>query len=103
HLGIASLHDVLARAEPRNVYLERAKRLAPADALLWYLYGLDELVHGRSEQAWRSWRRSLELSDRHRPAILDLGARKLAPDELVRRVVPDRPDVLLAAASYLYP
>ena len=43
HLGIASLHDALERAEPRGVYLERAERLAPADPLLWYLYGLEEL------------------------------------------------------------
>lgn len=103
HLGIASLHGTLGRAEPRGVYLERAKRLAPADPLLWYLYGLEELYGGRPEQAWRSWRRSLELSDRYRPNILDLGARKLAPDEILRLVIPDRPDVLMGAASYLFP
>jgi tetratricopeptide (TPR) repeat protein len=103
HLEIAFLYDTMERAEPRSVYLERAKRLAPADPLLWYLYGIEEQSDGRSEQAWQSWRRSLELSDRYRPAILDRSAQQLAPEEIVRNVVPDRPDILLAAASELYP
>jgi O-antigen ligase/tetratricopeptide (TPR) repeat protein len=102
-LGIAFLYDVLHRAEPRALYLERAQRLAPADPFLWYLYGVEDLLANRPEQAWRSWRRSLELSDRYRPNILDSSARHLAPAEIVRQVVPDRPDILLAAATHLYP
>jgi O-antigen ligase len=103
HLGIASHIEALEQAEPRGAYLERAKRLAPADPLLWYLYGLQDLDDGRPEQAWPSWRRCLELSDHYRPVILDVSAQHLAPDEIIRRVIPDRPEVLLAAADYLYP
>ncbi|HEX8202954.1 MAG TPA: tetratricopeptide repeat protein, partial [Isosphaeraceae bacterium] len=103
HLEIAALYDLLGRAEPRAAYLERAKRLAPSDPLLWFLYGVEEQLDGRPESAWRSWRRSLELSDRYRQDILELSAQQLAPVAIAREVIPDRPEILLAAATSLYP
>ena len=59
------------RPSPREAYLERAKLLAPDDPELWYRCGTLELADGRPDRAWASWRRSLELSDRHLPEILD--------------------------------
>jgi O-antigen ligase/tetratricopeptide (TPR) repeat protein len=99
HVRLAANVDRLARAEPRQAYLDRAKRLLTADPDLWYICGLQELLDGRREQAWGSWRRSLECSAANLPAILHQAAVYLTPAELVARVLPDRPLMLLAAAT----
>jgi O-antigen ligase/tetratricopeptide (TPR) repeat protein len=103
HMDIAEYVDKFEKAEPRETYLERAKLLSPDDPELWERCGTLELLDGRPDQAWVSWRRSLELSDSHLPEILDRSARLLAPDDLLRKVLPNRPDVLLKAALHLYP
>jgi tetratricopeptide (TPR) repeat protein len=93
----------LERADPCSAYLGRAKRLRPSDPELWYFAGVQEIQDGRPDEAWQSWRRSLECSGRYLPEILDRGAKLLPPADLVNKVLPDRPDLLLAVASQLYP
>lgn len=100
---IAFYRDELETADPRSVYLERVKFLAPADPQLWYLCGLQEVADQRTDEAWNSWRRSLQLSDRFLTRILDRAAAFLAPQELLDKILPDQPTLLLAAAMYLYP
>ena len=102
-MEIAEHVDEFAKADPREAYLERAKFLAPDDPELWYRCGTLELADGRPDRAWASWRRSLELSDGHLPEILDRSAALLSPHDILRRVLPDRPDLLLKAALHLYP
>jgi O-antigen ligase/tetratricopeptide (TPR) repeat protein len=101
HLEIADHVDDFTAAEPRAAYLERAKLLAPADPELWYRSGLHELSDGRPDRAWASWRRSLELSDRDLPEILDRSVAALGPAGTLRRVFPDQPGPLLEAAKRL--
>jgi len=103
HMEIAEYVDKFEKAEPREAYLDRAKFLCPADAELWKRCGSFELADGRPDQAWTSWRRSLELSDSHLPEILDRSAGHLSPDDIIRRILPDRPGLLFEAASHLYP
>ena len=103
HLEIAEHIADFVAAEPREAYLERAKLLAPADPGLWYRCGLDELADGRPDRAWASWRRSLELSDRDLPAILERSIATLGPRDTLRRVFPDKPALLMAAAVRLPP
>jgi tetratricopeptide (TPR) repeat protein len=102
-MEIAEHVEDFAAAEPRGAYLERAKLLAPADPGLWYRCGFHELADGRPDRAWASWRRSLELSDRDLPEILDRSVAALGPNDTLRRVLPDQPGLLLAAAAHLYP
>lgn len=103
HAWLAAHADRLDRSEPRGAYLERAKFLAPSDPEVWYLCGVQDLLEGRQDQAWESWRRSLELSDRHLPEILTVGARSLGPGDVLALVLPDNPTLLRAAAFQLYP
>ncbi len=103
HMEIAELVNEFATAEPRGAYLARAKRLAPGDPDLWYRCGILELADGQPDRAWASWRHSLALSDLHRREILARGAERLGPLETLRRILPDRPDLLLEAATSFYP
>ena len=103
HMEIAEYVDKFERAEPREAYLERAKFLAPDDPELWERCGTLELRDGRQDRAWTSWRRSLELSDSHLPEILDRSTVLLSPHDILRRILPDRPGLLLKAALHLYP
>ncbi|HEY7154157.1 MAG TPA: O-antigen ligase family protein [Gemmataceae bacterium] len=102
HLGIANYADRLERGDAPEDYLRRAKLLLPGQAKWWYLCGLREFALGRSEDAWATWRHSLELSGDFLGPILGQTA-DLSTDKLLEKVLPDRPDVLLAAALRLYP
>ncbi len=101
HLEIADHVADFTAADPREAYLERAKLLAPADPDLWYRCGLYERADGQPDRAWASWRRSLELSELDLPQILERSVATLGPRDTLRRVLPDRPGLLLAAAVYL--
>ena len=100
---LAAHSEVFSHADPKSAYMNRAKRLAPADAQLWYLCGLQELADGQNETAWESWRQSLSLSDVGLSRILDRSLAVLTTDEILAKVLPDRPSVLVAAAMYFFP
>jgi O-antigen ligase/tetratricopeptide (TPR) repeat protein len=103
HVGIAANWKGLQKAEPASAYLRRATRLRPWDAEVWYLCGMQELAEGDRAAAWASCRRSLELSDRRLADILARCGRVLNPDDLLREVLPDRPALIVKAASQLFP
>jgi tetratricopeptide (TPR) repeat protein len=97
----------LERADPPAAYWERARRLAPTDPDLWYFSGLQQLRDHHPEDAWASFRRSLQLSPRHLAEIVDAAAPRLSPDPrrraelLSENILPDDPELLLQAARRL--
>jgi tetratricopeptide (TPR) repeat protein len=95
--------DKFPQAEARQLYLQRAKRLAPDDPEQWYLCGVQELFDEQSVQAWGSWRHCLELSDRYMPNILGSVAANPNVVDVLSQVLPDNPTFWLAAADQLYP
>jgi O-antigen ligase/tetratricopeptide (TPR) repeat protein len=103
HVRLAANVRVLARADSRLTYLERALFVARTDPWLWYLCGLQELAESNRERAWKDWRHSLDLSDRYLALIVEQSARILGPDGVADQVLPERPAVLLAGAHVLYP
>jgi tetratricopeptide (TPR) repeat protein len=103
HFQIAANIQRFTRAEPRQPYLERAKKLAPDDAEQWYLCGIQEQFDGHPRRAWKSWHRSLELSDRYQTVIVVSVARSANAAAAFPEVLPDRPAVWLAAANQLFP
>jgi tetratricopeptide (TPR) repeat protein len=103
HMEIAFHLEVLEKADARRVYVERALFLDPAHPDLWYRAGFLALRDRQWEQAWKDWRRSLELSDLFLEKILDRSVAYLDPQQLADRLLPPRPRLLVAAASYLYP
>jgi tetratricopeptide (TPR) repeat protein len=100
HVQLAALRDRLGRADPRRAYLERATRLRPSDAELWYLAGAQQLLDGEPAQACRSWRRSLECSEAFLGEIVR-DSRPLGPGDA--DALPDKPDLLFRAAFKLDP
>jgi tetratricopeptide (TPR) repeat protein len=103
HLRIAGYAHTLERADSRSTYLERVKFLAPADPELWYRCGVLEGHDGNWQEAWQSWRRSLELSDRYLDDIVDQTAGRLSPGDMLERLLPDNPRMLVRAAAHLWP
>jgi hypothetical protein len=100
---LADYADRLAAGDSRGNYLGRAKTLVPFDPEIWYFSGLQELLDGRTDDAWESWRRSLELSGQRLPEIVHHAAPVLSPAEILERLLPDKPDLLYQAAFELYP
>jgi tetratricopeptide (TPR) repeat protein len=103
NLSLATHGLILAQADTRDAYLRRAKRLSGGDPETWFLCGVQEWLAKDHEQARASWRRSLDLSDRHLPEVLAVIRQELSPREIFENVIPDRPGVLYAAAVMLYP
>jgi tetratricopeptide (TPR) repeat protein len=101
HVRLATYHDRLRSADARGAYLKRAKRLLAGEPDLWYVCGLQELRDGQPEEAWKSWRRCLECSGGHLPAILKELAQHPGAAGAIDRVLPDRLALLLAAARSL--
>jgi tetratricopeptide (TPR) repeat protein len=100
--GIASYASLLKRGESAENHMRRAKLLSPGQVEMWYVCGLRELTLNRPHDAWATWRHCLELSDQYLAQILGQTS-YLKTNQLLEKVLPDRPDVLLAAALYLYP
>jgi O-antigen ligase/tetratricopeptide (TPR) repeat protein len=102
-IWLADQRDRLARADPRAVYIARAKRLCPSHPTVWYIAGTQELAERRPEQAWFNWKQSLTASDQHLREILVKCSALLPAQEIVDQVLPDKPEILVMAANVLYP
>jgi O-antigen ligase len=102
-MRLADLRDHLDGGDPRRAYLERATRLRPSDAEIWYLAGAQELQDGEPERAWQSWRRSLECSESFLGEIVRGSSGALGPAAAACGAFPDRPELLYQAALTIDP
>ncbi len=103
HETLASYGGAIAEANARVIYLDRATLVAPHKPGLWFLSGRELLAAGRPGQACEHWRRSLELSDQYFGPILAAAAPAFTPEQILEQVLPDRPDMIVAAAAELFP
>ncbi len=99
HMRLAGAAPLFKRADAPHVYLERALFVNPNDARVWFVAGVQDFDDGHRDQALEKWRRSLECSDLHLPDILSRSSRFLPPQEVVSRILPDRPALLYAAGQ----
>jgi tetratricopeptide (TPR) repeat protein len=102
HRCLADYAGKFVQGETRAAYLERAKLLMPYDPVLWFLCG-QEYLNGLPARAWENWRHCLEMSDDCLEPILEAAGQKLCPQEMLDRVLPANPSLLLRAAQELYP
>ena len=108
HARIATHRDLLARGDTSEQYMERVHYLRKYDPEVWYISGMLELAVGKTEMAWQSWRRSLELSDAF---LMEIVKRSLAvfsddddaANKLIELILPDNPADLFRVAMELYP
>jgi tetratricopeptide (TPR) repeat protein len=102
-LGIAEHASILKQGDNPEDYLRRVKLLALGRDDLWYRCGFQEFTRNHLEDAWATWRHCLELSDRYLPQILILTTKRLKAEQLVEKVLPNNPDLLLEVSLLLYP
>jgi tetratricopeptide (TPR) repeat protein/O-antigen ligase len=98
-LLLGQYRQYFAKAEPRLVYLERAKVLNRADPNIWYACGVEELAAGNDTAACDNWRRSLELSPQNLPQIITSARKHWNVAEVMARILPDSPAIFLQAAD----
>jgi tetratricopeptide (TPR) repeat protein len=104
HMRLAAHASALAEHDPPAKYWERARRLAPYDAELWYFSGVESRNQGQKEAAWDQWKRSLTIQRKYLPQILDAAvAAGMSPTDMLTRFLPDDPRVLYEAAVRLEP
>ena len=105
-LAIAQLCGLVTSPQHDKVELERARQLAPENAELLYWTGLLELQAGRPERACRDWRRLLELSETvpspRANTALRIATSGLPAWQVIERVLPDRPALLVRVAEQWY-
>jgi tetratricopeptide (TPR) repeat protein len=97
HLRLAGNRGRLTRPDSAANYLERACLLAPADAAVWYLAGLEQITEGDAGRGWAAWRRSLECSHAYLTAIVPRALQRLGAAGLVENVLPSNPPTLIEA------
>jgi tetratricopeptide (TPR) repeat protein len=102
HLRIAALGRMLDKADAPRVYRERAQRVAPRNAWVFYLCGVQESESGQNELAWRNWKESLELSDAYLFQILERCRHQMSSAQMLRQILAKRPQQLASAAIYLF-
>jgi tetratricopeptide (TPR) repeat protein len=103
HMRLAAHATELAKADPPEVYWQRAERLASWDPDLWYLHGVELLKSGKKSEAWACWRRSLELSPNHLKDVVTVAYPQLKIDGLLANVLPGDPAQLVKTAELLEP
>jgi tetratricopeptide (TPR) repeat protein len=101
HVSLAAHAPAEVPGEPASVHLERARLLVPYNARIWFLCGAQQLQEGARDQAWHSWRRSLECSSENLEEILARSRKHLGPEALAASVLPADPELLYQAAVIL--
>jgi len=99
HLGIAELCGLFVDPDQDQRSLERARCLAPADLRGLFESGLADLNAGRRDAACESFRECLALGNRFLPEILEVADQRMSLWEVVERVLPDSPQLLLDFAG----
>jgi O-antigen ligase/tetratricopeptide (TPR) repeat protein len=102
HLVLARLAVLAGDANEDERYLARARRVQPSDPEVRFRCGLLEFQAGRSAQAARDWRQSLQLSPRRLEEVLRRAESQMSLPYVVENVLPDRPALLVEVARRHY-
>jgi O-antigen ligase/tetratricopeptide (TPR) repeat protein len=103
HLRLAAHQELLTNGDSQQQYWERAKFLAAQQPDVWYSAGLFDLGRGDTNGAWSNFRESLNLSPQFLSEILLQAKQQISAEEILHKVLPEAPSILLAAANLLFP
>lgn len=104
HMRLAAHAAAMAQHDPPAKYWERARRLAPYDAELWYFSGVESRRQGRTDEAWDQWKKSLSIQRKYLPQTVDAAiAAGMSATDMLARLLPDDPRVIYEAAIKLEP
>ena len=106
-LRLVGLSAKLEHGDEPSQYLERARILAGYDPEFWFLAGALALADNRPANwpadCWPLWKHSLAISPKHFEAILNQSRLYLKPDELLVKLLPDNPRLVVESANRLLP
>jgi tetratricopeptide (TPR) repeat protein len=102
-LRLVALAPKLAKSDSQTEYLERAKLVAGYDSEFWFMGGAVALAHKQFEDCWQRWKESLAISRRFFKEILAQSRPHLTPSEILEKVLPDNPELIVETANILLP
>jgi len=100
--GEVPVLDLPSGDRREEIHLRRAILAAPADADQLYQVGRVYFQRALYDAAFACWKRSLVQNTKWWETIGRWAATRLSPDELIRRVLPPHPEVLLRVAETIY-
>jgi tetratricopeptide (TPR) repeat protein len=100
---IAANLERFARADPRTSYIQRACLVCQWSAELFFLAGVQLLSDNQEESAWKAWRHCLELSASYLGPILTRSCARWPASQIVERIIPENPQLLVQASQLKYP
>jgi O-antigen ligase len=98
HLLIAELACLTSDFSNDAILVNRARQLEPANPEVRFCCGVMELQARRADLAYADWRKAMELEFALRREILLLADGKIAVEDLVGKVLPRSPRLLLQMA-----
>ncbi len=99
HLLLGQLHCLSPLPEADQYHLARARELAPANSLIWFVSGLLELQAGRVDLAKSTLRRCLQISPRFYKQVVQATWPILSPEQIFRDILPESPVLLFDFAK----
>lgn len=102
HVGLAELAFLGGDPADDGAHLDRARRLAPGDAVLLLHTGILDFQAGRVERACAVWQQCLETDSRHLERILSLAGNEVSLLDVVERILPASPELLVRLARDRY-
>lgn len=99
HARFGILAGYCESSEPALVHFERARSIFKTDGAIWFACGIEAARTGDRDRAKSDWKRSLELNPKQLKAVLREARMILSVTEIQRDLLPDDPEVLLAAAE----
>lgn len=100
HLFLGQQYDLLASGDSQIAYFERARRLHPSNCDIAYGLGSLQYDQGNFDAAWTAWNASLQFVPNHLTQILERTVKHLTAEEIIQRLLPAKPDLLLRAAEH---
>lgn len=103
HLLVAKLCFVDESPQNDLFYLQRAERLVGGRVDWLFEIGTLHIDSARLELGLTAWRRCWELSSKYEAAIVRTAAGYLTPEQMLQKLVPADPKVILRIARQYYP
>ncbi len=102
HCAFAQLCAISGPVSEDEIHIRRTRQLAPGNPDLLYLCGLLDFQASRFTSAYASWKASLTLTPRYLTPVLQIAGATLANEEIIARLLPDDPKLLVHIAREQY-
>lgn len=103
HLLLGQLHSIGEQPDPDQPHLNRARQLAPSNAVTHFICGLMDLQANRVESACESLRKCLQIDPTKYNVVVRVTTPTLSVERVVNDIIPEDPEMLFRFANaYLF-